>query len=60
MEPIPSAALTDPTVTGIGRLPARPLLVPCPDIVSARTGTSPWWASLDGTWRFELLDGPRG
>ena len=58
MDPTPSAALTDPTVTGTGRLPARPFFVPHPDVDSARAGTSPWWASLDGTWRFELLDSP--
>ena len=59
MRPFPSPALTDPTVTGSGRLPARGRFVPYPDIDSARAGQgSPWWASLDGTWRFELLDSP--
>ncbi len=59
MDPTPSAALTDPTVTGSGRLPARAPFVPHPDADSARGDQpSPWWASLDGTWRFELLDSP--
>ena len=59
MELTPSAALTDPTVTGSGRLPGRTQAVPYPDLDGARgAASSPWWASLDGQWRFELLDGP--
>jgi beta-galactosidase len=56
------AAIADPQLTGVGRLPMRPALVPCPDTATARTGDpadSPWWRSLDGPWdlrMFEHLD----
>lgn len=45
----------------MGRLPARSPLVPFPDLESAREGsdeTSPWRRSLDGRWRFRLVDRP--
>ncbi|MFN3216073.1 MAG: glycoside hydrolase family 2 TIM barrel-domain containing protein [Acidimicrobiales bacterium] len=50
-----------PELTGIGRLPMRAPLVAHPDADGARThdpAASPWWRSLDGTWRFRLLDRP--
>ncbi len=50
-----------PECTGFARLPARSPLVPFPDAVGARTGDrarSPWFASLDGSWRFRLCDRP--
>lgn len=53
------AAIADPQVTGVGRLPMRPALVPCPDAATARTGDpsdSPWWRSLDGTWDLRMFD----
>ncbi|MBL8778227.1 MAG: DUF4981 domain-containing protein [Acidimicrobiales bacterium] len=57
----------DPELTAWQRLPMRPLAVPCPDRATARAldatdpatyAASPWWRSLDGTWRFRLHDRP--
>lgn len=45
----------------MGRLPARSPLVPFPDLEAAREAapeSSPWWRSLDGRWRFRLVDRP--
>ncbi len=44
----------------VNRLPMRPPLVPCPDVVTARRERedSPWFRSLDGTWRFRLYPRP--
>ncbi len=53
------AAVHDPTVTGVGRLPMRTPAVPCPDAASARqdrADASPWWRSLDGTWDVRFYD----
>ncbi|MEM8707969.1 MAG: glycoside hydrolase family 2 TIM barrel-domain containing protein, partial [Actinomycetota bacterium] len=51
--------LLQPELTEINRLPARPPLAPYPDVESARAGvTSPWRRSLDGAWRFRLVDSP--
>ena len=50
-----------PELTGWGRLPARPPLVPWPGAAAARAGNrtrSPWWRSLDGVWAFRWLDRP--
>ena len=53
------AALLQPELTEINRLPARPPLEPYPDAESARHGDgSPWRRSLDGAWRFQLVDAP--
>ncbi len=52
-------ALLQPELTEINRLPARPPLEPYPDSDGARTGEgSPWRRSLDGEWRFQLVDSP--
>src|SRR4051812_31065724 len=58
----------EPELTGVGRLPMRSPLVPYPDAESARAGeirfdqddraTSPWFRSLDGTWRFQYVERP--
>jgi beta-galactosidase len=58
----------EPELTGVGRVPMHSPLVPFPDAVAARAGeisldidrrdTSPWFVSLDGTWRFRYLDRP--
>ncbi len=53
--------LFDPQITGLARLPARTPLVPFPDVDGARRGAadeSPWRRSLDGRWRFLLVDRP--
>lgn len=50
-----------PEITGIGRLPMRTPLIPHPDAAGARTdddAASPWYRSLDGTWRFRLVGRP--
>ncbi len=63
---LPGRPWLDPTATSLGRLPMRPLAVPCPDPATARLvdGTdpatftsSPWWVDLDGTWELEYHDG---
>jgi beta-galactosidase len=50
-----------PERTGAGRLPARSPLVPFPDLagaLGAERKDSPWFLSLDGAWRFRLVDRP--
>ena len=52
---------TVPEVSGVGRLAMHNLVVPHPDLEGARSGdpaASPWWRSLDGTWRFRLFARP--
>lgn len=62
VDPIVAQRLwVQPEVTALNRLPMRPPLVPFPDLDGARTGDperSPWWRSLDGDWRFLLLNRP--
>jgi len=62
---LPGRPWTDPEATSLNRLPARPLLVPAPDLDTARridladSATfveSPWWQSLDGTWELDHTD----
>ena len=51
----------EPECTGIGRLPGRSPLIPFPDAAAALAGpreASPFFASLDGSWRFELAKRP--
>jgi beta-galactosidase len=49
-----------PELVHIGRLPARASCYPCPDDETARSPreTSPWFRSLDGTWRVLRRDHP--
>jgi beta-galactosidase len=51
-----------PTVTGVGRLDSRTPIVPLADAYEPATPTdgttSPWFASLNGTWDFQLLAQP--
>jgi len=48
-----------PEVSSVGRLPMVASSTPYPDVASARAGgRSPWVRSLDGDWRFRLLDRP--
>ena len=52
---------TTPDLLAVNRLEARPPLIPFPDEAAARSGTraaSPWFRSLDGRWRFLLVDRP--
>lgn len=65
--PLAGRPWLDPEVTAANRLPMRPLAVPCPDRATARRldasdpttyAASPWWRSLDGTWRFRLHERP--
>ena len=58
MRPLPLSQILDPTLTGLGRLPARATLTPFPDEQSLRNDVSPWRQSLDGVWRFQLVDRP--
>jgi beta-galactosidase len=48
-----------PEAVHLGRLPARASLIPYPDAASAKTGgASPYVLSLNGDWRFALVDRP--
>ena len=50
-----------PEITAVNRLPMRSPLVPYADLDSARTDDreqSPWFRSLDGSWRFKLVPSP--
>ena len=50
-----------PELTGLGRMVARPVLVPWANEDAARIGdrtASPWWRSLDGSWAFKWLPRP--
>lgn len=62
VDPIVAQRLwTQPEVTAVGRLPMRPPLVPFPELDLARAhdpSHSPWWRSLDGDWRFLLVNRP--
>ena len=51
MLPLPLSQIMDPTLTALGRLPARATLQP----VQAETQ---WRQALDGVWRFQLVEGP--
>jgi beta-galactosidase len=50
----------DPSITGIGRLSSRSPLIPFPDEPSARQDrdASPWFTSLNGTWKFVFRSRP--
>ncbi len=48
-----------PEVSSVGRLPMGANSTPYPDAAAARAaGPSPWVRSIDGDWRFRLLDRP--
>ncbi len=51
---------SQPTITGIGRLPSRAPLVPYPTADQARSAsrTSPWVRNLNGVWNFRLRANP--
>lgn len=55
------AAWTKPEITHVNRLPMRSPLLPTRDVESARLGgadANRWVRSLDGTWRFLLVESP--
>ena len=48
-----------PELVALNRLPMRAPLTSYPTVHAARAaGESPWHLSLDGTWRFRLVDSP--
>jgi beta-galactosidase len=53
-------AWTRPEIGHVGRLPMRSPLLPAPDLATARdaTAANPWVRSLDGRWRFRIVDAP--
>ncbi|MCG3177961.1 MAG: Beta-galactosidase [Phycisphaerae bacterium] len=58
----PGPLWQSPEVAGINRLPARATIYPFPDAAAAATGDrerSPWFKSLDGVWRFAMVDRPQ-
>ena len=53
-------AWTRPEIAQVGRLPMRSPLLPAPDAETARgEKRNPWVRSLDGTWKFTLVDRPQ-
>lgn len=59
MVSVPIDEVLAPELTEINRLPSRPPLDPRPTAAEAREGgESPWRRSLDGQWRFKLVDSP--
>ena len=56
--PLPLSHLFNPRLTSLGRLEARANLQAFPDPAALQAGTSPWRASLDGDWRFQLAERP--
>lgn len=54
MLPLPLSHILNPTLTALGRLPARANLAP----ISGPGATSPERIVLDGVWRFQLLARP--
>ncbi len=59
---MPAVRISDllrPELTELRRLPSRAPLLPYPTADEARAGAdSPWRRSLDGEWRFRLVDDP--
>ena len=50
-----------PEITQVGRLPMTNASIPARDVGTARAGGrvgNPWYRSLNGTWRFRLVDRP--
>jgi len=58
MLPLPLSHLLNPSLTALGRLPARATLTPFLGEDALQTGGSQWRQSLDGDWRFQLLGRP--
>jgi len=59
MLPLPLKALLQPSLTEIGRLPARAPLTPYPSLDAARRGgQTKWRMNLDGAWDFQLVETP--
>lgn len=58
MLPLPLSQILDPTLLGLGRLPARATLTPHAGDKNRPAGQSNWRQSLDGQWRFQLVSRP--
>lgn len=58
MLPLALSQILDPTLTALGRLPARATLNPFQDETALRATDVEHRQSLDGTWRFQLLSQP--
>ena len=58
MLPLPLSHILSPSLTAIGRLPARATLMPYSDEDALKAGNSQWCQSLDGDWRFQLVGRP--
>ncbi|MEP6624451.1 MAG: sugar-binding domain-containing protein, partial [Acidimicrobiia bacterium] len=54
------AAWKRPEITHVGRLPMRSAIVTAADVETARDADArnPWVRTLDGRWRFTLVDAP--
>lgn len=58
MLPLSLRQLCDPSLTAIGRLPARATLTPYLDEDACQAQYLPWRKPLNGTWRFQLVAAP--
>jgi beta-galactosidase len=56
--PLSLSQLLDPTLTALGRLPARGNLSAYPSETALSMKQNAWRRSLDGVWRFQLIDRP--
>ncbi|MEL7539717.1 MAG: glycoside hydrolase family 2 TIM barrel-domain containing protein [Pseudomonadota bacterium] len=58
MLPLPLSLILDPTLSGLGRLAARATLIPYETEAKLSAKDANWRRSLDGIWRFQLVDRP--
>jgi beta-galactosidase len=59
MLPLSLSTLFQPDLSALNRLPSRAPLTPFPDAAAAQGNVpSPWRQSLDGKWRFQLVEAP--
>ncbi|MEL6691676.1 MAG: glycoside hydrolase family 2 TIM barrel-domain containing protein [Pseudomonadota bacterium] len=56
--PLPLKQLFNPRLTSLGRLDARANIQGFPDEAALGEAISPWRLSLDGDWRFQLVERP--
>lgn len=58
MLPLPLSHILSPDLLALGRLPSRAMLTPYSDEDTLIAGSTDWRQTLDGTWRFQLVDRP--
>lgn len=58
MLPLRLSQILDPALSALGRMAARATLTPYSDEAALEAGDSSWRQSLDGDWRFQLVERP--